>query len=641
MSALCDICSQIPASFFAPHASLRKDISSPLFYGPQVPHWPVDLLLESATRGCPLCVILAGTVEADFLPPDVRRHTQTCLRRGILDPHENRRPEELDEAEISQMSSFALYVGVDDISHGLFFQIPHPWRDRYLPPLLASPTDDVLLGAQWLADCLKNHTKCAGFASMHVPTRLLYLSAFQQTELDFQLIESVDLPRYPCLKYATLSHCWGDVPESAPWKTTTANLHLHRERIEHKSMTRTFRDAVRICRALGIEYLWIDSLCVIQDSQEDWEQEAGLMENVYRSSLINLAACASRDGQGGCRREFHNSGRTDASRYYDLDINSTKFRLFESSPLSWDDTYDTTHLHKRGWVVQERELAPRAIRYCKDSLLWECKTSKASSELPWFEMRVKDQEPDLLLNSLADAEPYDDSLASPFYKSLDISPTSKALGMRHYWFSLVEEYSAKLLSRESDRLPALYGLAQASSDPIKGPYLAGIWREEMPSALLWRIVASAEKHGRHHNELQPRKIPSWSWASADYGVTYDSQRSWIAHHVHANRQRVQRECDFKNFSIRDAQIRTRTHNHTSEIMGGSLHCSGLIFRLTVGEIMEQDLRSNKFVSVCSHHAARWEFCILTNQSIAVGFAYSSLQYEASSKDSMGSNCLQT
>ena len=132
MSTLCHMCSQIPVSFFAPHASLRKDISSHLLYGPQVPHWPVDLLRESATRGCPLCVILAGTVDADFLPPDVRRRTQTCLRRGILDPHENRRPEELDEVEISPMSSFALYVGVDDISHGLFFQIPHPWCNGQL-----------------------------------------------------------------------------------------------------------------------------------------------------------------------------------------------------------------------------------------------------------------------------------------------------------------------------------------------------------------------------------------------------------------------------------------------------------------------------------------------------------------------------
>jgi Heterokaryon incompatibility protein (HET) len=611
------MCSQIPASFFAPHASLHKDGSSSLLYGPQVPHWPVDLLQESAVRGCPLCVILAGTVDADFLPPDVRRRTQTCLRRGILDPHENRSPEEMEEAEISPLSSFALYVGIDDISHGQFFQVPHPWcsgqlwdlhvvrliisaGDRYLPPLLASPTDDVSLGAQWLADCLKNHSKCAGFASLHVPTRLLYLSAFQESDLDFQLIESADLPRYPSLIYATLSHCWGCVPESAPWKTTTINVHQHRKRIEHKSMTETFRDAVQICRALGINYLWIDSLCIIQDSQEDWEQEAGLIGNVYMGSLINLAACSSKDGQGGCRRDFHNSGRTEASRYYDLGIAGSKFRLFERRPRSWDDTYKATHLHKRGWVVQERELAPRAIHYCKDTVLWECKTSKASSELPWFEMRSKDQEPDLLFNSLADAEPYDDSLANPFYKSLDISPTSRALGMRHYWFSLVEEYSEKLLSRESDRLPALDGLAQASSDPIKGPYLAGIWREEMPSALLWRITTPVEKQSHNPSDFQSTRIPSWSWASAGYGVTYDSQKSWIAHNAHNNIQYVQRECDFESFSIRDAQIQTRTHHCTSEILGGSLLCSGLIFRLTVGKVKEKYLWSNQFVSVCSH-----------------------------------------
>jgi hypothetical protein len=291
------MCTQIPASFFAPHEKLLNNPNSQPLSGPQVSHWPVDFLRESAARGCPLCVILAGTIDADFLPPQVRRNQQTCLRRGLLDPHGNRTLEELQEAEISPRSSFALYVGADDISLGLFFQIPKPWcneqvfdvlilrlivcaDDRYLPPLLASPADDVRLSTLWLADCLKNHVKCARYASLQVPTRLLHLSAFEQNDLDFHLVDSADLPQCDGLRYATLSHCWGVVPKNAPWKTTTTNIDHHRRRIEHKSMTETFRDAVRITRAMGIDFLWIDSLCIVQDCQEDWEREAGLMRNV-------------------------------------------------------------------------------------------------------------------------------------------------------------------------------------------------------------------------------------------------------------------------------------------------------------------------------------------------------------------------
>lgn len=345
-------------------------------------------------------------------------------------------------------------------------------------------------------------------------------------------------------------------------------------------------------------FLWIDSLCIVQYSPEDWEKESALMKKVYAGSTINLAACSSANGQGGCRREFHNSGFTHASRYYDLDLTGIKVRMFETAPQDWDETYDATPMQKRGWVVQERELAPRTLHFCHDILLWECKTSKASSEIPWFEMKTEDTQPDLLFNSPAEAETCDESSDTPFYKALDISPTSKALGMRHYWFSIVESYSRKQLYKESDRLPALDGLAQASSHPLKGRYVAGMWSSEMPSALLWQIDFEARKHAECCDDAPSKGVPSWSWASVNYGVHYQSQRSWQAHQASGDQARVQRICDFGSFSIHETHVSQSNDYSTSPILRGFLSCSGKMYHLILGDIKEGYLDHNQFISLC-------------------------------------------
>lgn len=275
--------------------------------------------------------------------------------------------------------------------------------------------------------------------------------------------------------------------------------------------------------------------------------------------------------------------------------------MFEDGPLDWRYIYDTTPIQQRGWVLQERELAPRTLHFCEGIILWECKTSKASSELPWVETNSSYSEPDLLWNSPADAEASDGSFDSPLYRALDISPTSKALGRRHYWFSIVESYSRKQLSRESDRLPALDGLAQASRHSLEEQYLVGMWRADMPSALLWQIDLEPKRPNSCSCDLRSNNIPCWSWASAGFGVTYGSQKSWQAHHVQDPEQRLLRDCNFRQLSIREASVSQENGHSTSPVLGGSLHCLGLVYHLPLGEIKEQYPRKDQFFSICANN----------------------------------------
>ena len=97
--------------------------------------------------------------------------------------------------------------------------------------------------------------------------------------------------------YTTLSHCWG---KKRIVTTTKATLGQRKLEVQWPRLSRTFQDAINITRALGIRYIWIDSLCIIQDDKEDWERESAKMAEIYSCSYLNLAATGSADGDGGC-----------------------------------------------------------------------------------------------------------------------------------------------------------------------------------------------------------------------------------------------------------------------------------------------------------------------------------------------------
>ena len=109
-----------------------------------------------------------------------------------------------------------------------------------------------------------------------------------------KLIEtSVATPKGP---YVTLSHCWGT--EGVILKTTKSNLEAFKHQLPD-TLPKTFSHAIAATRKLGVGYLWIDSLCIIQDDRGDWELESAQMHQVYQNALCNLAATSSSDGQGG------------------------------------------------------------------------------------------------------------------------------------------------------------------------------------------------------------------------------------------------------------------------------------------------------------------------------------------------------
>jgi hypothetical protein len=227
----------------------------------------------------------------------------------------------------------------------------------------------------WLNTCSESHIKCGMlYDTNFMPSRLIDVG--RGGENFVRLIGSTPSSVLPSSRYLTLSHCWGSsMPKSA--KTTTANYERHLQKIRVRKLPRTFRDAITVTRRLGYRHIWIDSLCIIQDSPKDWSRESALMGKIYSHSSCMLAAAAASDCHGGLfplrtelpifRASEPKAASTDPS-----------FVLVKQAYDGWDELFKASPLNSRGWTLQERELSPRIIYFTKHSMLFECREARGS-----------------------------------------------------------------------------------------------------------------------------------------------------------------------------------------------------------------------------------------------------------------------
>lgn len=147
---------------------------------------------------------------------------------------------------------------------------------------------------EWLRSCIDRdgeHIHCPYFneAQARLPTRVIDVGTEDNGKVKL-LVSS----EHQVGKYIALSHCWGG---KTPVMTTTKNLQDHLQEIS--SLPQTFLEAALLTRVLGVRYLWIDSLCILQDSREDWEREAPLMASVYGNAYVTIAADVAKNTNAG------------------------------------------------------------------------------------------------------------------------------------------------------------------------------------------------------------------------------------------------------------------------------------------------------------------------------------------------------
>ncbi|KAI1081927.1 heterokaryon incompatibility protein-domain-containing protein [Whalleya microplaca] len=333
-----------------------------------------------------------------------------------------------------------------------------------------------------LDNCENNHRHCRR-ASEWYPSRLVEISS-RQTELYFRVISTSESKIVG--GYITLSHRWFPDDEL---KLTEDTLDHYQKEISSDLMPKKFLDAVMVAQKLGIRYLWIDSLCIIQDQQSgrDWHQESSMMGLIYQNGYCNLAAASATHRSEGL---FYKRHPSQINCYqFDWPGKQRVYNVRQYDDNNWFRILDREPLYLRGWVCQERQLATRNISFTGDMIYFECAEEKS------YEFGDPDTTERLLSNLGQDRRP-------PLtIKTLSHDNASQ------YWWKLIEHYSHSNLTFPDDKLTALSGIASIYHETIQSEYLAGLWKTNLPHDLLWVVDLGARP--------KDYRAPSWSWASID------------------------------------------------------------------------------------------------------------------------------
>jgi Heterokaryon incompatibility protein (HET) len=287
----------------------------------------------------------------------------------------------------------------------------------------------------------------------------------------------------------------------------SSNLPILMESIPIEQLSKVFQDAIDLTRRIGIEYIWIDSLCIVQDSNDDWTRESDMMGKVYQHSWVNISATGFKNGSAGLfiRRspsllrpvKFNLSVR-DTSRTEPCALSKGRYYCLEDF---WDASVTAAPLMQRAWVFQERVLAPRVLHFGERQMFWECRELEASEVFPvgipkQFKKRFK----------------------SVFSATEDIPEEHGDVAALEIWGKMVADYNRKALTRSSDKLIAISGLAKVMQNLLKDELVAGLWKRHILQQLLWstRNLPSDATRQRP-TEYQ---APSWSWASLNVAIQF-------------------------------------------------------------------------------------------------------------------------
>ncbi|KUJ18523.1 HET-domain-containing protein, partial [Mollisia scopiformis] len=302
---------------------------------------------------------------------------------------------------------------------------------------------------EWLGKCKHSHNRCSEDVERSLPTRLLH---FKEGVLKLVSTTKLDTKT----PYAALSHCWGKIKILRLLKENFETFHTS---VPISELSRTFQDSLKVLTELGLEYIWIDSLCIIQDDAQDWEREAVKMSAVYGCSEITLAASSSEDGSQGL---FYDR-QLPAPRLCQLYIgNSTTFDVIPFQ--HWSVALSRLVLSTRAWAYQERRLSPRVLFFTSTHLAWQCQTWGAEE---WKTEGV-------------------DKVSSFF--NIQSSPHADT-----FWDETIKEYAPCKLTFWSDKLIAISGVAKRRQITVGGEYVAGLWREGIERQLCWITVSRGRK----------------------------------------------------------------------------------------------------------------------------------------------------
>ncbi|ESK82298.1 het domain protein [Moniliophthora roreri MCA 2997] len=443
----------------------------------------------SGAKGCEWCRIVCEAIENKLKTPVKLRNDTTRERfcpssslRIIVafglncgeDP--NLLALLLEVRDINLSQAFEVYT-TDDDNAGRFL------TNRDVPREMDCSLTYAHTRRQ-LEECFR-HESCPPPVPAALPTRLLDCTDPTQPRLFVSNGTEKEL-------YAALSYVWG---EDQPQKTTSQNIDSYTISIDMWRIPQTIRDAITVTHNLGVRYLWVDAFCIMQDSREDKAREIAKMRAIFRNAYFTIVAssakCVSegflhpRDPKPSAILPFLCPDRT---------IGTMSLSVPQPELLNAPAPPET-----RAWCLEERLLSPRLLLYSSHTLEYECQTIHVNIDgsRRYLSNPAISRLPDHVFST---------ELA---HVNTELRRNSNALRTQYnVWRAILEEYTARSLTKSRDRLNALAGVAEHFQWP-GSRYLAGLWSVELPWGLLWHIDAPPRKRPTKY------RAPSWSWAAID------------------------------------------------------------------------------------------------------------------------------
>ncbi|KAK0223672.1 heterokaryon incompatibility protein-domain-containing protein [Armillaria fumosa] len=378
-------------------------------------------------------------------------------------------------------STFRLHTAEDDVAAGCI-------QARELLLDVDSPMCYSLIHKS--LDKCSRHKDCPPPSCVRLPTRVIDCADRDQPRIFInQGMEG---------NYVALSYVWG---EEQRHRTTTRNLAFYSEGIPLQNIPPTILDAITVTQKLGLRYLWVDSFCILQDSDEDKAREIAQMRHIFRNSYVTImAACAHKVSDGFLHDRYpaiRNLSSLDCLLPFycpDGRIGTVQLRFCADWPQE--------PINERAWCLEERILSPRCLIYATHTLLYECQTTHKN---------VDDDHNFVKLCDIWDTPRLPDRIFLPSSATPD-SAISGDDEIVKRWDKVLGLYTKRALTKPRDRLIAMSGIAEQFYQLWShSRYVAGLWEHQLPHSLLWSNLGNDECRRRPDRY----RAPSWSWASTD------------------------------------------------------------------------------------------------------------------------------
>ena len=410
-----------------------------------------------------------------------------------------------------------------------------------------SPTPGSVEAVSFMKKCLEQcaliHAACEQKNRIS-PTRLLDVE-----HLEKDIIRLVEPESHATAHYVALSYCWGT---AEVFKTVKSNLSLVKSGVQASTLPKSIQDAALLSHTLGFRYLWVDALCIIQDSAKDWDIESAKMGSVYENAYVTLVASLASSAGDGFLSNFLPSRQRDT---FSLEISAdgktneqpTLVKAIVATKTSESDTdISDNPLDTRAWCFQESVLSTRAILITKEEIRWSCRSEKTCE-------CKSDFHPQQHWPSINDIKTAADAFA--------------------FWKEMVHRYSSRRLTYNKDKLIALSGIAQVVSQFTCAKYIAGIWSENLVAELAWRRIHSSMENASSRVEwgfMAEYQAPSFSWASIQ-GVVDSLPRTHVQD-IHSWNQ---------TFSLIDMHVSQIGLNPFGAVSGGYIKVHGYLVQATM------------------------------------------------------------